>query len=306
MNRLAALVLFAFACSSSGGTGGSGGGTGGTGGGMPDASPATTINLRTSPHSLPAGTEDYRCTWFQPGADVGAAIRLLHPVTGPGVHHLALFFAAGDSVQAERSCFDFGANWVLVAGAGVGSGDVVFPDGIALPVRTDGAYVLQIHMLNASQGPIDVAGGYDLGLEPAGAQWQRAGVYVTGTTRFSIPAGAVGYSASATCMGNLPADAKLISLFPHMHKLGVHFHVDRTSGGQTAALYDSSWLFDNQTVVPIAPEVPLGSSDSVTIRCTWDNPGSTAVNFGVHTSDEMCFGVFYYYPATTDEISCTR
>jgi len=297
-------ILFFAACSNSGG--GGSGGTGGGGGQMPDAAAANTISLRTMPHSLAAGTEDYRCTWFQPSADPSAAIKTLHPVTGSGVHHIALFFAAGDSVQAERSCFDFGTNWVLVAGAGVGSGDVNFPDGVALPVRTDGAYVLQIHMLNASSQPMDVQAGYDLGLTAPGSQWQRAGVYITGTTRFSIPAGAIGYSASATCTGNLPADAKLISLFPHMHKLGVHFHVDRTSGGQTAALYDNGWLFDSQTVVPIQPEVPLAPADSVTIRCTWDNPGSTAVSFGLHTSDEMCFGIFYYYPATTDQISCTR
>jgi hypothetical protein len=285
---------------------GGGGGTGGGGGsGLPDAG-ANSISLRTMPHSLPAGMEDYRCTWFAPSADPGRAIRTLHPVTSPGVHHISLFFAAGDTVQAERSCVDFGRNWVLVAGAGVGSDDVDFPDGVALPVRTDGAYVLQVHMLNASQQPMDVRAGYDLGLTAAGANWQRAGVYLTGTTQFSIPAGATGYSASATCSGNLPAETKLISLFPHMHKLGVHFHVDRTAAGATSTIYDGGWLFDSQSVVPIQPEVPLAPADSLTIRCTWDNPGPTAVAFGLHTSDEMCFGVFYYYPATTDQISCMQ
>jgi hypothetical protein len=91
-----------------------------------------------------------------------------------------------------------------------------------------------------------------------------------------------------------------------MHKLGVQFHVDRTSGGQTSVLYDNAWLFDSQTVVPIAPEVPLGTTDSLTVRCTWDNPTTAPVSFGLHTSDEMCFGVFYYYPATTDQLRCVH
>jgi hypothetical protein len=265
-----------------------------------------TLQLRTAPYALAAGGEDYRCTWFAPGEASGEAIRTMRPVSGPGVHHTALFFAVGDSVQAERSCTDFGRNWVLVAGAGVGSDQVVLPDGVALPVRTDGAYVLQVHMLNATAGSIDVQAGYDLGLTAPGANWQRAGVYITGKTSFTIPAGAMGYQAQAACSGDLLADARLISLFPHMHKLGSHFHVDLTRGGASSVLYDGGWAFESQAVVPIAPEVPLAIDDQLTVRCTWDNPGTSAVRFGEHTSDEMCFGVFYYYPATTDEVSCVR
>ena len=121
---LPVLVICLAACSGSGGgSGGAGGGgaggsgTGGAGGQMmPDAAAPSALSFRTQPHTLASGTEDYRCTWFSAGTSPDAAIQSLHPVTGPGVHHLALFFALGDSVQAERSCFDFGFNWTLVAG----------------------------------------------------------------------------------------------------------------------------------------------------------------------------------------------
>jgi hypothetical protein len=290
------------ACSSSGGTGGSGGG--GAGGGVPDAATANVINLRSMPHTLAAGTEDYRCTALAPTFDAGAAVSRFHPVNGPGVHHTVLFFTAGTTPSDEWSCFDLGLNWTLVAASGVGTGDVVFPDGIALPMRSNGKYIVQVHMLNAGQQPIDVTAGYDLTLEPPGANWQRAGMYIAGTTQFTIPAGATGYSVQGTCTGNVLGGGKLLSLFPHMHKLGVNFHVDHTTSGQTSTLYDGAFQFDQQSVAAFQPEVPVGTSDTLTVRCTWDNPGTTPVTFGLHTSDEMCFGFFYYYPATTDELRC--
>src|SRR5215831_7169049 len=304
------LILCAAACS--GGGGGGGGGAGGTGGGGGQAGAgggggaggAGVLSFRTMPYTLPAGGEDYRCTWFQPQVPAQAAIKVMHPVEGPGVHHTALFFATGDSLQSERSCRDFGTNWILVAGAGVGSGDVLFPQGVALPVRAGGAYVLQIHMLNATTGPLDVTAGYDLILTQPGESYSRAGVYLSVNTSLNIPAGAVGYAAEATCSGNIPGGSSFVSLFPHMHKLGRRFVIDHVVADVATTVYDKTWNFDAQSVDALDPALAMAASDQIRMRCVYDNPGTQPVHFGLSTSDEMCAAVFYYHPATTDQVSC--
>jgi hypothetical protein len=276
--------------------------------GAPDSgSTANVLSLMTAPHDLAPGAWDYRCTWFAADAPPGAGVKSFKPITSTGVHHLALFWASGDTVQPEQSCMSFGRNWRLLAGAGVGSGEVDLPDGVAMPLRSGGAYVLQVHMLNATEHTISVSGGYDLGLTDPNASFTRAGVYVMGSTQFQIPAGAIGYAVDKTCnASDLPAGAALLNVFPHMHKLGVHVLIEHLGQTSTSPIIDSPWLFDAQGVTPISPPMPLAAQDRIHLRCTYDNTTGAPVSFGESTSDEMCFGVFYYSPATSDEIDCIR
>jgi hypothetical protein len=256
---------------------------------------------------LDPGGQDYRCSWFPADVRPDAAVKAMHPFATPGVHHVALFWAEGDSVQPDRDCWSFGSNWVLIAGAGVNSGDVVFPSGIALPLRSGGAYVIQTHMLNAMDHALSIQAGYDLTLTAAGESFTSAGIYVTGVTRFQIPAATMGYSVETLCPANkLPAGASLINVFPHMHKLGTNFFIERIAGATKQTLLENPWNFDNQIVVPIQPAVALGTADILHIRCTYDNPGTMPVSFGESTTDEMCFAVFYYEPATQPEIDCVH
>jgi hypothetical protein len=275
-----------------------------------DGGATGVLSLRSTPFMLAAApAEDYRCTWFAPDFPEGAAIKSFRHAAAPGVHHIALFWSEGESPQPERSCWSFGNHWVLVAGAGVGSGETTFPDGVALPLRrTGGSYVLQVHMLNTAPSPISVSAGFDLTLTKPGESYSRAGIYLTGNTRFQIPGLTPSYAVEQTC-STLPAGAQIVNLLPHMHRLGQRFQVERLTGGSIGGLttlYDGAWKFDDQEMVPFSPAVSLNDGESLRIRCIWGNPGTQPVGFGESTTDEMCFGVFYYHPAQADEIDCVR
>jgi hypothetical protein len=269
----------------------------------PDAATSATISLRTTAFEQPASAETYHCWYFKPATPPGAAITAFHPITSAGVHHLALFFDAGGSVQPDGPCDSFGP-WSLLWGAGVGTNDAVLPSGIALPARSDGVYVLQVHILNASDQAIAIRAGVDMTL--SASSYTRAGVFLMGNTHFTVPGYAQNLRVTTDCSGKLPDAAQLVGLFPHMHRLGAEFQVDLVSGGDHHGIYDEPWRFDAQTLALFAPEPAVRSSDTIEMRCIYDNPTATAVSFGPSTSDEMCFGAFYYTPATTDEIDCIR
>ncbi len=264
-----------------------------------DAATETTISLRTTTFVQPPG-ETYHCWYFHAYTPM-QAIAGFHPVAGAGVHHLALFFEPGGAVQADRECSTFG-RWSLLYGAGVGTGDATFPDGIAMPLRDDGVYVLQIHVLNATDQSIAVQAGVDLALTPPGASYTRAGMFVAGNASFTVPAHTQGYTVTTDCTGKLPGGTSLIGLFPHMHKLGARFETNLAQ--QT--IYDQPWQFDAQTLTMFQPAPTVAATDTLEMRCIYDNPGDAPVSFGLSTSDEMCFGAFYYTPATIDEIDCIQ
>lgn len=264
-----------------------------------DAAVETTISLRTTAFVQPPG-ETYHCWYFHAYTPV-QAIAGFHPVAGAGVHHLALFFQPGGSVQPDRECETFG-QWSLLYGAGVGTPDTAFPAGIAMPLRGDGVYILQVHILNATDQSLTVQAGVDLALTAPGAAYTRAGMFLAGNVSFSVPAHATGYTVTTDCTGKLPAGASLVGLFPHMHKLGARFQADLA----TQTLYDQPWQFDAQTLTMFQPAPTVATSDTLAMRCIYDNPGTTSVPFGLSTNDEMCFGAFYYTPATVDELDCIQ
>jgi hypothetical protein len=44
--------------------------------------------------------------------------------------------------------------------------------------------------------------------------------------------------------------------------------------------------------------------DQVNVRCTYTNPGNTAVTWGDSSTEEMCFTGLYRYPAGGNLFEC--
>ncbi|XXX72353.1 hypothetical protein WMF30_32370 [Sorangium sp. So ce134] len=89
----------------------------------------------------------------------------------------------------------------------------------------------------------------------------------------------------------------VFSVMPHMHTIGKHLssYMLPGDGGAPVDLgLADPWNFDGQ--IWYDKEGTLRGGDVVTTRCAWDNPGSSVVEFGERTSDEMCFNFMMYYP----------
>jgi len=99
--------------------------------------------------------------------------------------------------------------------------------------------------------------------------------------------------ANCTTTGSEPVH--VLSVSPHMHKLGVHAFLSHTTGGMERILHDAPFNFENQQVYPL-DNVIVKNNDKLTTACTYTNPTNSTVQFGQDTSDEMCFNFITYYP----------
>lgn len=126
---------------------------------------------------------------------------------------------------------------------------------------------------------------------------------IGGTTSISIPPLST-VMVTSTC--NIPAQApqvNLIAVWPHMHKLGTEFKIQRTPlGGTQSTILDWAWNFGNQPMYTVSNGLTAKGGDIIDTTCTWYNTSSTnTVHFGELSSDEMCLDFFYYYPAPVDQ-----
>jgi hypothetical protein len=100
-------------------------------------------------------------------------------------------------------------------------------------------------------------------------------------------------STSCTVKGEL----HLLGVNPHMHRRGVHGHLDLRRGGMdpTEVLYDGPFSFEEQTMKPLKDTV-IKEGDVFTTTCTFENMTDRNVAFGEGTDDEMCINWIRYYP----------
>jgi hypothetical protein len=79
-----------------------------------------------------------------------------------------------------------------------------------------------------------------------------------------------------------------------MHQLGSGLNV---SAGDAKLVDVPTWNFGDQTMVTIEPLASIPANAPISTNCAFNNTTSSTVHFGLHTSDEMCMVVLYYWPA---------
>lgn len=268
------------------------------------ASPDVGFQLASTTVTLDPGQERYACWSFK----LPAALNITSTVTGlpkTGVHHYAVFTNTAEVPDnpSGYDCLVMGASWGLVTGGGVGTPGLTFPQGTAMQLAAGTHVVLQLHLLNASSKALEIPRAAINLVGSNDATLQKVGLVVAGALNLHVPAHQAGVVARSHCA--LPFPMKnVFALFPHMHTLGTHIAMSIAKPNNQSApqtLLDRDWDFGTQGVYPATGSAAQG--DEVGVQCTYTNPGDKDVNFGESTNDEMCLGVFYYYPLQGDGIS---
>lgn len=91
------------------------------------------------------------------------------------------------------------------------------------------------------------------------------------------------------------ADVHLISVIPHMHKLGVNGKLELVHNGQVTVLHDGPFAFGEQRIYPL-DNVQVVDGDILRTTCSYQNNTARTVRFGQDSDDEMCFNFTEYYP----------
>ena len=116
---------------------------------------------------------------------------------------------------------------------------------------------------------------------------------------FRIPPGVPDYQAEVR--GSLPADALLLSFFPHLHFRGKTFTYNVIRPGEKPqTLLKVDWDFHWQMTYRLAEPLPLKAGTILEAIATWDNSRNnphnpdpdSAVAWGNQTWEEMMVGFF--------------
>ena len=212
----------------------------------------------------------------------------IRPIDPPGTHHTVLFQDDGT------------LDGNMIYASGVGTNELLFPEGVAVRFFEGDSIGLQLHIVNASGVQITGLSGIEVLTIPEEDVEQEADMFLPGPGDFAL-APMTTTEFTGTCTVTEPQT--LFALFPHMHQMGTHLKTVVTAGGVPATVHDAAYDFDQQGVYAIAP-MTLASGDQITTTCTWYNPTDTTVYWGESTGEEMCFSIFYRWPVTGGDEFC--
>ena len=189
-----------------------------------------------------------------------------------------------------------------------GNGYDEWPQGTAKLVPAGSDFVFEIHYTPAKQPVFDLSSiGFVFATAPP---IERVLTLQLTNDRLLIPPGHPDYRASVG--GTLPNDARLLSLYPHMHLRGKSFDyaVVEPDGRRTTLLkvdnYDFYWQLNYRLADPLTLLAGTRLECSAVFDNSKNNPRNpdpeAMVRYGQRSSDEMMIGFFdVAVPANMDK-----
>ena len=242
--------------------------------------------FRADPANQP-GEEAYLCYAIDVDGISGVHVGRVswHPPAGPVfLHHASLFAAAGLPDVGPVPCDPMPTR---VAALGVytpGIEPLQLPAGVGieLPVGTQRLLVMA-HTMRHADGPSEPTYvDLELAAEPVlhSVNW----VDVFAPVPNIYPADPI--SSVGSCRFDVPAH--IVSVWPHMHRIGSEFHgvIVRADGTREALLDVKPWDYNHQYIYSV--DVQLQPGDTVQTQCRWVNPTGNVVVGGPYSTDEMC------------------
>ncbi len=214
------------------------------------------------------------------------------PSTGTGIRPCP----AGDSSDSGTDIIAGGM--VLFGSSTQISGDewYRFPDGEGYRVHDGYEVVARMHFLNPSDSTLVVAPRYEWFTIEESTLVHELGAFLWLFQKFEIPPNTT-MTVTGDC--DLPGDHPMhvVSLLPHMHKLGRALDATYKGGPfDTMKFLDSpGYDPDNGVLVQYDPPVDLTVTSGITFSCTWQNTLNRTIVEGVG-DNEMCMVFGYSWP----------
>ena len=200
------------------------------------------------------------------------------------LHHATLYAAPSDFPSGPVSCDGMPPGAVGLHVWSPGGDDLELPNDVALAIpRGTTQLVIEAHVLRNGQGVAGTASATLCAASPAA-------VHQAAFLGYSAPVPALRpmHDEESDVGCELPHDAHLWSVWPHMHLAGSQITVRlRNADGTVRHLVDvSPWRFHQQTTYRLAIDARAG--DIVETHCRWRNDTDTYILPGPRTQDEMC------------------
>jgi hypothetical protein len=243
-----------------------------------------TFRWSTESFSVDAEQEKYLC--YAKTLDEDLVINSYKSTVGTFVHHLILSRARKPETEGFSECdVAFKSNWETIFISGAGSSTLEFPSDAGVVLKKGTQLVLQMHLLNTRDTPVD--GSVIIDMTRSSVENPRpVSSYIFGTAAVELPP-MQQTDVVGTCAVRQPVH--LIAGFPHMHLLGsaMRFEVGPSKDALQEVFKRDPFEFGNQSIDKLAVTLTPGNVTRVT--CTFNNTKDQTVSYGESTLNEMCY-----------------
>jgi hypothetical protein len=169
-----------------------------------------------------------------------------------------------------------------------------FPKGIALQIAPHQQVFLNPHMRNASTDAVVPDVRFNFYAAKKGTVKHYAeGLTFGNSGAIKIPADG---EQTLTSEWVVPIDLTLILLTTHQHRLGTYAKVELVEeDGVTRTLLVETFDWEHPRAVWPQGGLRLEQGRKLRLTCTWHNTETHEVKFGPETTDEMCYGIGFFY-----------
>ncbi|MGZ3423353.1 MAG: hypothetical protein ACXVEE_36165 [Polyangiales bacterium] len=169
-----------------------------------------------------------------------------------------------------------------------------FPDGMAFKVKDGMEIAARMHYLNAGKEPLEIAPVYEwftideskVATELSPFFWQYPNFQIPPHSRYTV---------TARCP--LASSMKIVTLMPHMHKLGVGYTAGFYGGQLDGKNFVETKGYDpdKSQINVFEPALDTAVAEGITFSCTWSNTFDKVIGEGIG-DNEMCMTFGYGYP----------
>jgi hypothetical protein len=272
------------------------------------------------------GQEIFLCYWVTLPNTAEVDVGGFQSWMSPGSSHHFIVYQQGTGGGAFAGtprpsgtigqCQFAGGTWIYATST---PGQVIgmnMPEGVGLPFAAATSIVLNMHFINPGSSVLYPK--VKLNILLAKNVQNKAAVMVSFNTRINVPAATASGPGTQTVSGTCqaPAGSKFFTMSTHTHKHATAAWIDFVSGGssrevvhtgsaqtypadQTAGT-GTDWEHPGVAEWTAPNFLTVGSGDSFTYNCSYENTSSSAVTVGETAQyNEMCMAVGYYFPAST-------
>jgi hypothetical protein len=268
------------------------------------STPVTWTSLIERGWQLDPSAERFKCVRKRIDTDTYINGFRLDSTFAP--HFVILTISTGPALpNGPYDCDGAKVDAEMLYAGGVGSGDVVFPEGVAVKIPA-GSYInLNIQLMNTGTGYVNGSTAIDVLRVPASEVVHEADMIFLGTRVFTIPPTNQPQNKLGSC--SVPAEWNVVALWPRMHRYGTHqtVRVKRAGAPAFTDVLDVDYSYSEQKSYPMQ-SLALHINDTFEVQCTYVNntnvtypPNGFDVQYGesANVFTEQCFTGFYKWPA---------
>jgi hypothetical protein len=267
-----------------------------------ESPPAARVEIRLRVGTLAPGAERERCRYLQLDNAEPLWVRRFELSATPGLHHSNVMALGGIPTEGEEPCFGFPdrvmrnavtsqPRQLFASSSQVSQQQIELPPGVAVRIDPRQQVMFNYHYINVGEKAIEPEVVLDLTAIPESEVRHPATTWAFVNTDVHIPP-RQGATLTTECV--FPFDVQIVSIAPHMHRLGKRLRVEWMGGARDGEVLFESDRWDDPRAAIFDPILAFPSGQGMRFTCEWNpNPGDTEVTFGERYEDEMCI-VFGY------------